>query len=108
MPRAASATARIVSTESGVPVGLFGAQSRTTSGSCSSTAATAVAGLSSKSSSRPAVIQTVPVPAASSPYIEYVGAKPSAERPGPPNAWSTCCSTSLEPFAAHSCSGASR
>ena len=73
--------ASIVSRESGVPVGLFGAQSNTTSGSCSRTAATAVAGLSSKSASRGAAIHSVPVPAARRLYIEYVGAKPSARAP---------------------------
>ena len=36
--------------------------------------------------------------------IEYAGVKPSAIRPGPPNAWSSCCCTSLEPLAAHTCS----
>ncbi len=38
-------------------------------------------------------------------YIEYVGAKLSAVRPGPPKAWSSCSITSLEPLAAHTCSG---
>ncbi len=37
-------------------------------------------------------------------YIEYVGAKLSATRPGPPKACSSCSITSLEPFAAHTCS----
>ena len=39
-------------------------------------------------------------------YIEYVGAKLSAVRPGPPKACSSCSITSLEPLAAHTCSGA--
>ena len=38
-------------------------------------------------------------------YIEYVGAKLSAVRPGPPKAWSSWSITSLEPLAAHTCSG---
>ena len=33
-------------------------------------------------------------------YIEYVGAKLSADRPGPPKAWSSWSITSLEPLAA--------
>ena len=70
------------------------------SGSCSRTAATAVSGVSSKSRSRPAVVHSVPVPEASSPYIEYVGANPSTLRPVPPNACMMCWSTSFDPFAA--------
>ena len=38
-------------------------------------------------------------------YIEYVGAKLSAVRPGPPNACSSCSMTSLEPLAAQTCAG---
>ena len=40
--------------------------------------------------------------------IEYDGAKPSAVRPAPPKACRICWSTSLEPLAAHTCSGADR
>ena len=38
-------------------------------------------------------------------YIEYVGAKLSATRPGPPKACSSWSITSLEPLAAQTCSG---
>ena len=38
-------------------------------------------------------------------YIEYVGAKLSASRPGPPKACSSCCITSLDPLAAQTMSG---
>ena len=37
--------------------------------------------------------------------IEYAGVNPSAVRPGPPNAWSRCRSTSLLPLPAQTCSG---
>jgi hypothetical protein len=37
--------------------------------------------------------------------MEYVGAKLSASRPGPPKAWSSCCITSLDPLAAQTMSG---
>ena len=37
--------------------------------------------------------------------IEYDGVKPSAVRPAPPKACRICCSTSLEPLAAHTCAG---
>ena len=47
---------------------------------------------------------SAPVACVSSGYIEYVGAKPNAVRPGPAKACRTCCSTSLEPFAAQICS----
>ena len=40
-------------------------------------------------------------------YIEYVGVKPSAVRPGPPNASSSWCMTSLLPLAAHTWSAVS-
>ena len=63
-------TASIVSSDSGVPVGLFGAQRNTMSGSCVAIAATAVSGESSYSASRSAVIHSVPVPAARIEYIE--------------------------------------
>ncbi len=49
--------------------------------------------------------QAVPVTWAIRGCIEYAGVKPSARRPGPPKAWSSCCSTSLEPFAAQTWSG---
>ena len=38
-------------------------------------------------------------------YIEYVGAKLTATRPGPPKACSSCSITSLEPLAAHTWPG---
>ena len=58
-----------------------------------------------KSSSRRPSTQVVLVSRAYSGYIEYVGAKLSAVRPGPPKACSSCSITSLEPLAAHTCSG---
>ena len=59
---------------------------------------------SEKSSSRWPTTQSVLVSRAYSGYIEYVGAKLSAVRPGPAYAWSSWSITSLEPFAAHTCS----
>ena len=47
--------------------------------------------------------QRVPVFCAISGCIEYDGSKPSAARPGPPKASSSCCMISLEPLAAQSC-----
>ena len=58
-----------------------------------------------KSSARRPSTQVVEVSRAYSGYIEYVGAKLTAVRPGPPKAWSSCSITSLEPLAAHTCSG---
>ena len=61
---------------------------------------------SEKSSSRWPTTQSVLVSRAYSGYIEYVGAKLSAVRPGPAYAWSSWSITSLEPLAAQTCSGA--
>ena len=58
-----------------------------------------------KSCSRWPTTHSVTVSRAYSGYIEYVGAKLSATRPGPPKACSSCSITSLEPLAAHTCSG---
>ncbi len=58
-----------------------------------------------KSSSRWPTTHSVAVSRAYSGYIEYVGAKLSAHRPGPPNACSSWSMTSLEPLAAHTMSG---
>ena len=66
----------------------------------SRTSATARSGSRVKSCSRWPTSQPVWVSRAYSGYIEYVGAKLSASRPGPPKAWSRCSITSLEPFAA--------
>ncbi len=60
----------MVSRESGVPVGLFGAQRITMSGSSRSISDTAVAADSSKSASRAPLSHSVPVPDASNGYIE--------------------------------------
>ncbi len=60
---------------------------------------------SEKSSARRPATQRVLVSRAYSGYIEYVGAKLTAVRPGPPKAWSSCSMTSLEPLAAQTCSG---
>ena len=87
-----------------VPVGLLGVVTNTTSGRCSSIAATAASADRVKSAARGPPTHWVPVPAARIGCIEYDGSNPSAIRPGPPNACSTCCSTSLEPLAAQSCS----
>jgi hypothetical protein len=103
MPRQVESTASMTEGSSAVPVGLFGEHRKMTSGWCSSTNATADEGASPKDGSRRAPIQRVPVPAASSGCIEYDGPNPIAVRPGPPNACSNCCCTSLDPFAAHTC-----
>src|SRR3954454_17588409 len=83
---AASSTATTVEAGSAVPVGLFGLASSTTDGACCAIAARATSGSTLKSSSRRPVTQAVDVSRAYSGYIEYVGAKDSAVRPGPPNA----------------------
>ena len=90
---------------SAVPVGLFGDGSSTTLGRSRSTSSRAASGSSAKSSARRPSTQRVPVSRAYSGYIEYVGAKLTAVRPGPPNACSRCSITSLEPLAAHTWAG---
>ena len=57
-----------------------------------------------KSLSRCPTTQPVWVSRAYSGYIEYVGAKLTAVRPGPPKACSNCSITSLEPLAAQTMS----
>ena len=54
-----------------------------------------------KSARRGAGSHSVRVPPAMIGCIEYDGSKPTASRPGPPNACSTCWSTSFDPLAAH-------
>ena len=66
-----------------MPVGLLGEGSSTTAGRCSSTSARARSRSSEKSSSRWPTTHSVLVSRAYSGYIEYVGAKLSATRPGP-------------------------
>ena len=90
---------------SAVPVGLFGDGSSTTLGRSRSTSSRAASGSSAKSSARRPSTQRVPVSRAYSGYIEYVGAKLTAVRPGPPNACSRCSITSLDPLAAHTWAG---
>ena len=105
-PGAAAQTALTVSSGSAVPVGLFGDGSSTTVGRCSAITARACSTSREKSSSRCPTTQPVLASRAYSGYIEYVGAKETATRPGPPNAWRICSITSLDPLAAHTCSGA--
>ena len=71
------------------------------SGRCSATAATAAGTSTVKSARRGQGSQRVRVPVEMIGCIEYDGSNPSAVRPGPPNACSSCCRISLEPFAAH-------
>ena len=87
-------------------MGLLGLGSRTTAGLCSSIRDRAWSRSSEKSCSRWPTTQAVLVSRAYSGYIEYVGAKLRAMRPGPAYAWSSWSITSLEPLAAHTCSGA--
>jgi hypothetical protein len=54
-----------------------------------------------KSSRRGAGNHDVRVPAEMIGCMEYDGSNPSAVRPGPANACRICCSTSLDPLAAH-------
>lgn len=103
---AASRTASTVASGSAVPVGLFGLVSRTTDGRCRRICSRAWSRSIVKSVSRWPVTHVVRVSRAYSGYIEYVGAKLSAVRPGPPKACSTCSITSLDPLAAQTCSGA--
>ena len=107
MPGASASTASTVASGSAVPVGLFGLVRKTTSGACSRTCAAASCGLMPNSASRTPGRQRVPVPAVMISCIEYDGVKPSAVRPGPPNACSSCWMTSLDPLAAQTCAGAS-
>ena len=107
MPGAASHTSSIVLSGSAVPVGLFGEARNTRSGWNSRTAATARPGSSpnpSSPASRAPGTQRVAVICVMTGCIEYDGSKPSAVRPGPPKASSSCCMTSLEPLAAQTCS----
>ncbi len=89
-----------------MPVGLFGLGSSTTAGRSSAMVAAAPSRSRVKSWARCACTQVVEVLRAYSGYIEYVGEKPSARRPGPPKACSSCSITSLEPLAAQTCSTA--
>ena len=100
-PGAASAIAASSESSIDCPVGLFGVVTNSTSGACSRTIATARSASREKSSRRGAGTHAVRVPAARIGCIEYDGSKPSADRPGPPKACSSCWSTSLDPFAAH-------
>ena len=86
-------------------MGLLGLGSSTMLGRRSSTSARARSRSSAKSSSRWPTAHSVRVLRAYSGYMEYVGAKLSASRPGPPKACSSCCITSLDPLAAHTISG---
>ena len=99
-PGAASAMARTVASGSAVPVGLLGEVRSTTSGFSCAISASARSMSTEKSSLRCPATQRVWVLRAYSGYIEYVGANDSAVRPGPPNAWSTCCMISFDPLAA--------
>ncbi len=63
-------------------------------------AAAASAGSMLKSAARCPAIHRVAVVWAMIGCIEYDGSKPSALRPGPPNACSSCWMTSLDPLAA--------
>ena len=107
MPGATSSTASTVSGGSAVPVGLFGEVRNTTAGRCAATCAAAAAAGTVKSASRVPSTHPVAVPVAMISCIEYDGVKPSAVRPGPPNACSSCWRISLDPFAAHTCSATS-
>ncbi len=77
----------------------------TTVGWCSAMASRTSVASSVWSACRGTVRYVVWVLRAYSGYIEYVGVNDSTERPGPPNALSTCTMTSFEPFAAHTISG---
>ena len=90
-----------------VPVGLFGVQRKTMSGSTRATSAATVSASRVKSSLRSALSQLAPVPVVISGCIEYDGVKPSTVRPGPPKAWTIWLRTSFEPLAAQIISGSS-
>ena len=102
---AASHSASTTSSGSAVPVGLLGDGSSTTLGCSRSDQLARRSGSSAKSLSRCPSTHRVPVSRAYSGYIEYVGAKLTAVRPGPPKACSRCSITSLEPLAAQTWSG---
>ena len=86
----------------------MGLATNTTSGWWSTIAATAASTSRLKSSARAASIHSVWVPSEMIGCIEYDGTKPIALRPGPPNACSSCCRISLEPFAAQTFSTPNR
>ena len=88
-----------------MPVGLFGDGRSTTAGRCSRMRSRAASRSSEKSVSRRPTTQPVIASRAYSGYMEYVGAKLSAVRPGPPKACSSWSMTSLEPLAAHTWAG---
>ena len=71
-------------------------------------ASTAAATSTPKSARRASVSYDVKVSRAYSGYIEYVGSKLMARRPGPPNARNMWCMTSLDPLAAHTWSAPTR
>ncbi len=97
-----------MSTDNAVPVGLFGLVRIVTEGWCSATTAVACAGSRVKSASRRPTTYAECVSRAYSGYIEYVGAKDTTVRPGPANACKRWSMTSFEPFAAQTCSAATR
>ena len=80
---AASQSIPTASGGSAVPVGLLGQGSSTTAGRCRWMSVPARSRSSEKSSSRWPTTQSVLVSRAYSGYIEYVGAKLTAVRPGP-------------------------
>ena len=104
-PGAMAQSSLITSCGRAVPVGLLGDGSRITLGWCASTRRRASSMSKLKSSWRRPATQVVMASRAYSGYIEYVGANETAVRPGPPKACRICSITSLEPFAAHTCSG---
>ena len=101
---AAAQTAVTVSGGRAVPVGLFGEASSTTLG-------LVLRSPRGHGRRRAEVLlaaadtQSVIASRAYSGYIEYVGAKDTAVRPGPPKACRICSMISLEPLAAHTCAG---
>ncbi len=101
IPGAAAQMASITPGVSAVPVGLFGEVRNTRSGCSDLIRPAARSGSMPKSPSRAPLIHPVPVASAISGCIEYDGSKPSARRPVPPKAWSSCWMISLDPFAAH-------
>ena len=83
-----------------LPVGLFGEQTKTTSGLASTTADT-LSSESAKPSSRVSDTISVCVSQAMREWSRYVGSSTAARRPTPPYACRSCVRISFEPFAAH-------
>jgi hypothetical protein len=93
-----SARSRTISTGCVLPVGLFGEQTKTTSGRCAKTSATSCVRIRHGSSSDVRT-SSLFVTQTSRECIAYVGSNRTTRRAGPAYAWRSCRRISFEPFA---------